>query len=84
MERKISREYTKAKGLFLQRFGQHIKKVRESKGYSQDRVYLEGGLSRATLSRIESGICDAQIWTLARIAKTIGVPLKRLTDIADE
>ena len=81
MKRKLSREYTKEKELFLKTFGAHIKKVRTSKGYSQDRVYLEGGLSRATLSRIESGLCDAQIWTLVRIAETIGVPLKKLVDI---
>lgn len=70
----------KRKQRFLKAFGQHVKKVREATKYSQDRVYLEGGLSRATMSRIESGSVDAQIWTLARVADTIGVPLKKLTD----
>lgn len=72
---------SKQKALFLKRFGAHVKKVRTAQGYSQDRVYLEGELSRATMSRIEHGKVDAQIWTLARIADTIGVPLKKLTDI---
>jgi DNA-binding XRE family transcriptional regulator len=71
----------KKKQQFLVKFGQHVKKVRESRGYSQDRVYLEGGLSRATMSRIESGKVDAQVWTLKRIAKIIGVQLSKLTDV---
>ncbi|MGE4130243.1 MAG: helix-turn-helix domain-containing protein [Bdellovibrionales bacterium] len=70
----------KQKERFLKAFGAHIKKVRTAQGYSQDRVYLEGGLSRATMSRIEHGQVDAQIWTLARVADTIGVPLKKLLD----
>ena len=70
----------KQKIAYLKAFGEHVKRVRESQGYSQDRVYLEGGLSRATMSRIEHGQVDAQIWTLARIADTIGVPLKKLVD----
>lgn len=69
-----------AKTEFLRAFGLHIKKIRQIQGFSQDRVYLEGSLSRATMSRIEHGHVDAQIWTLQRIADTIGVPLRRLVD----
>jgi transcriptional regulator with XRE-family HTH domain len=50
------------------------------KGYSQDRAYLEGGFSRATMSRIEAGKVDPQAYTLFRIAETIGVPVKKLLD----
>jgi hypothetical protein len=32
------------------------------------------------MSRIEAGLVDPQAYTLVRIAKTIGVPLKRLFD----
>jgi DNA-binding XRE family transcriptional regulator len=71
---------TKQKEKFLKRFGAHVKKVRIAAGYSQDRVYLEGGLSRATMSRIEAGKVDAQIFTLARVAETLGIPLKKLID----
>ena len=71
----------KEKDEYLEKLGKHIKKIRNSKGYSHDRVYLEGGLSRATMSRIESGKVDAQIWTLARIAKILHVPLRKLTDV---
>ncbi|MGK5083990.1 helix-turn-helix transcriptional regulator [Bdellovibrionota bacterium FG-1] len=66
--------------LFLERLGKHIAQVRKAKGYSQDRIYLEGGFSRGTMSKIENGLVNPGIWTLKRIAETIGVPLKRLVD----
>ena len=66
--------------LFLKGLGQHIAKVRKSRGYSQDRIYLEGGFSRGTMSKIENGQVSPQIFTLYRIAKIIGVPLKKLID----
>ena len=68
------------KKAFLEKLGDHVKRVRKQKGYSQDRLYLEAGFSRATMSRIEHGLVDPQVFTLARIAETIGVPLKKLVD----
>ena len=32
--------------IFLRELGVHIRKVRRSQGYSQDRLYLEAGFSR--------------------------------------
>jgi len=66
---------------FLQRLGAHIARVRKSKGYSQDRVCLEAELSRGALSKIESGKVEPKISTLALVAITIDVPLRRLTDV---
>lgn len=64
---------------FAKRLGEHIAKVRRSRGYSQDRVYLEGGFQgRGTLSKIENGKISPKAYTLYRIARTIGVPLKKL------
>jgi len=69
---------------FLKELGAHIAKVRRSKGYSQDRLYLEAGFSRGTMSKIESGKVNPRIWTLTVIAKTIGVPLKRLIEFGED
>ncbi len=66
---------------FLERLGKHIAKVRRSKGYSQDRTCLEAGLARGTLSKIENGLVEPKISTFALVAITIGVPLKKLTDV---
>ncbi len=63
---------------FLVKLGAHIARVRKEQGYSQDRLYLEAGFSRGTVSKIERGLVNPQIWTLEVIAKTIGVPLRRL------
>ena len=66
---------------FLRDLVKHISKVRKSKGYSQDRVCLEAGLSRGALSKIEAGRVEPKISTLALIAITIDVPLAKLTNI---
>lgn len=66
---------------YLLKFGERLGKIRAAKGYSQDRVCLEAGLARGTLSKIEAGKVDPKLTTLARIAETIGVPLKKITDI---
>ena len=72
------------KHTFLRKLGVQIEKIRRSKGYSQDRLILEAGFSRGTISKIESGSVDPQIWTLAKIARTIGVPLARLISIESD
>ena len=66
---------------FLKGLGAHIAKVRRSKGYSQDRTCLEAGLARGTLSKIEAGKVEPRVTTLALVAITLNVPLKKLTDI---
>jgi transcriptional regulator with XRE-family HTH domain len=66
---------------FLKDLGARIAKVRKTKGYSQDRVCLEAGLSRGALSKIESGRVEPKISTLALIAITIEVPLSKLTSV---
>jgi len=63
---------------FLRELGSRIAKVRASRGYSQDRLCLEAGFARGTLSKIESGLVDPKASTLARIAETLDVPLKKL------
>jgi DNA-binding XRE family transcriptional regulator len=65
---------------YLIEFGERLAKIRKSKGYSQDRVCNEGGFSRGTLSKIESGSVDPKLTTLARISEIIGVPLKKILD----
>ena len=67
---------------FLKKLGQNIAKLRKAQGYSQDKVFLETeGFSRSTMSRIEKGQVNSEIWTLKRVADTIGVPLSKLLDV---
>ena len=66
---------------YLKQFGERLMKIRSSKGYSQDRLCNEAGFARGTLSKIEAGKVDPKLTTLARIAETLGVPLRKITDI---
>lgn len=68
------------KAKFLKKLGAHIAKVRKQKGYSQDRLYLEGGFSRGTLSKIENGLTSPEVFMLARIADVLDIPLKKLVE----
>ncbi len=65
---------------YIKKLGAHIRKLRIAMGYSQDRLYLEAGFSRANMTRIEKGQVDPKAYTLKRIADTIGVPMKKLFD----
>lgn len=70
-----------AKQEFLEKLGAHIARLRRSRGYSQDRVCLEAGFARGTLSRIEAGLVDPKASTLARIADTVGIPRKKFLEL---
>jgi transcriptional regulator with XRE-family HTH domain len=65
---------------FLKLLGEHIGKIRTARGYSQDRLTDEAGLARGTLSKIERAQVSVKAVTLARLASTLGVPLRKLTD----
>ena len=68
---------------FLMKLGRRVRKLRKSKGYSQDRLYLEAGFSRGTMSKIEAGSVNVKIGTLLKIAETIGVSLWTLVDVRE-
>ncbi len=66
---------------FLVRLGKNIAKIRTSKGYSQDRACLEAGFARGTLSKIERGLVEPKVTTIARLAIILGVPYKKLHEV---
>lgn len=66
---------------YLEKFGKRLAKMRTVKGYSQDRLCLEAGFARGTLSKIEAGKVDPKLTTIARIADTLEIPLKKLIDV---
>ena len=67
----------KQKRAFLKKLGRKIGKIRAQKGYSQARLALESGIDRASIYRIEGGLSDPQVWTLNKIAHTIGVSVRK-------
>lgn len=86
-QRKSGAESTRYKDEEFQKLvGRSFEKHRTKKGYSIDRVHLEGEkLSRATISHLDRGMIDPQLSTLKRYADTIGVPLWQiLKDATDK
>ena len=69
---------------FLAQLGAHIARLRRARGYSQDRLCLEAGFARGTLSRIEAGKVDPCASTIARIADTLGLQRKKFWDFPKE
>lgn len=68
------------KANFIKRFAENLTRLRKAKGLSHDRLTLECGIPRGTLSRIERGIVEPRIGTVGLIASALDVPVKRLFD----
>ena len=57
----------------------NLQKLRNKKGWSQERLAREAGISYNTLIKIESGgIKNPRLETLIKLAKTLGVSLDKL------
>ena len=69
------------KETFLKKLGKNVANIRKAKGFSQDRLYMESGLARRTIDRLETGDVNPGAMTLLRISETLEVPLSDLVDI---
>ncbi len=58
--------------------GEKIRKVRDLKGYSQEYIAKELGISQKTFSKIESNQSRLDFTTLDNIATILGVELMQL------
>lgn len=59
--------------------GYNIKAVREKKGWSQEKLAKESGVSRSIISGIESGrIKTTTTFTLLRIAEALGTKIDKI------
>jgi transcriptional regulator with XRE-family HTH domain len=59
-------------------FGQALRKIRESREISQERLALEGGFDRTYISLIERGINSPTIRVLVGIAAVLKVPPSKI------
>ena len=62
----------------LQAFATRLRAVRKAKGLTQERLAEEAGLHFSDVSRIERGIRDPGVRTVAKLAKGLGVPAATL------
>ena len=66
--------------LLKDKFGSHLKKIRESKGYSLKDVDFRCDLDESNISKIENGRVNIQLSTIFELAKGLGIEAKELLD----
>jgi transcriptional regulator with XRE-family HTH domain len=63
-----------------QRFAMRLKKLRESRGLTQEALAQKAHISRAYLARLEMGRHDPHLSRLRKLAKALGVKISELAD----
>ena len=61
-------------------FGKHLRKVRERKGISQEKLGLLANSYQSTVIRIEQGKSNPKLTTVIAFAKVLGIEPKELLD----
>ena len=69
-------------GSVRQRFGQRIRRLREAKGWSQERLAAEARLHVTYLSEVEHGKRNISLDNIAKLAGALDVPLATLFEDA--
>ena len=62
----------------LKRFGNRVRELRKSQGYSQESFAAECGLDRTYLGGIERGERNVALRNVAVIAKALKIPISDL------
>ncbi len=69
-----------SKELFLMKLGKRIREIRKNNGLTQERLAELTELDRTTISRIESGLQQTEIYHVYRIAHVLNIKIKDLFD----
>lgn len=59
-------------------FGDHLARLRKSRGWSQEKLALESGLARSYVSGIERGRRNVALVNICVLADTLGVPTSEM------
>lgn len=65
----------------LAQFGQRVKRLRETRGYSQQTLALKINLPVYQLARIEAGDLNVTLRTLQDLADGLDIALAELVDV---
>jgi transcriptional regulator with XRE-family HTH domain len=63
---------------YLKDFGKHLRKIRLSKGFTQESLGLDANLGKNQIGLIERGEINITLSTLNKIAQTIKIDPKEL------
>ena len=67
----------------LTAFGLAVRRAREAKGLTQERLAERAELDSTYISGIERGVRNASLISLVRVAKGLGMPLAKLCEGVD-
>lgn len=70
-------------GILTERLSAELRRLRQDRGWSLDRLAAESGVSRATLSRIENASVSPTAEALAALGAAFGLPVSRLLSRAE-
>lgn len=70
-------------GIYYDRIGGNVRKIRMKKGMTQERLAEEAELSLAAVQKLETGQNGLRLETLIRIALVLGVSLDILVGIGE-
>jgi len=59
-----------------QKIGKNIRKLREAKGLTAEKLAWFSGLSGSCISNAERGVADTKISTIAAICKTLEISME--------
>lgn len=63
---------------YIREFGLNLKKIRLSKGLSQEELANSSDVSLAQITRVERGVVNPTLCTIKALAKGLGVNTKEL------
>ena len=63
-------------GNLRQRVGRSLRKLREEKGYSQQELAVQMGISRSPISKIEKGQFNLSVDYLERFSNNLGFEIE--------
>ncbi len=67
----------------LTAFGLAVRRAREAKGLTQEKLAERADLDSTYISGIERGVRNASLLSLVRVAKGLGMPLAKLCEGVD-
>jgi transcriptional regulator with XRE-family HTH domain len=64
----------------VERFGENVRAARKAKGWTQEDLAHESGLTPVQVSRVERGVREIRLTTLMRLLAALDTPPDRLLD----
>ena len=68
---------------FRKNLGLSIRKIRMNKGFTQESLSLESGVSRSHIAMIEAGKRDITVSSLFKISRALGINLSEIFKFDD-